>query len=166
MITENDAIALIACGREAGIELFLDGGWGVDALLGRQTRAHDDIDLFVERQAGVCYADLLRQRGFEQVARPYTTDSHMVWEDAEGRVVDLHLFDYAADGAIRFENAIYPAGVFGATGRIGTQTVRCIPPAEQVEFHRGYDFDENDVHDVRMLCAHFGIPEPEEYRIR
>lgn len=163
MITENDAIALIACGREAGIELFLDGGWGVDALLGQQTRPHDDIDLFVERQDGARYADLLQQRGFEQVARPYTTDSHTVWEDAEGLVVDLHLFDYAADGAIRFENAIYPADTFGATGRIGSQTVRCIPPAEQVEFHRGYDFDENDVHDVRLLCAHFGIPEPDEY---
>lgn len=166
MITENDAVALLTAAREAGISLFLDGGWGVDALLGRQTRAHEDIDLFAGRQEGLRFIDLLRQRGFEEVARPYTTASHTVWEDAEGRLVDLHLFDYAADGGIRFENALYPAGVFAATGRIGTETVRCIPPAEQVEFHRGYDFDENDLHDVRLLCARFGIPEPEEYAAR
>ena len=25
-------------------DAVVDGGWGVDALVGRQTRAHDDLD--------------------------------------------------------------------------------------------------------------------------
>jgi hypothetical protein len=29
----------------AGVPVWLDGGWGVDALVGRQTRAHRDLDL-------------------------------------------------------------------------------------------------------------------------
>ena len=28
------------------LKSFLDGGWGVDALLGYQSRAHNDIDSF------------------------------------------------------------------------------------------------------------------------
>jgi lincosamide nucleotidyltransferase A/C/D/E len=37
-----------------GIEVSVDGGWGVDALLGEQTRAHDDLDLVITR--GDCSA--------------------------------------------------------------------------------------------------------------
>ena len=52
MITEKDAIALINLAESLEINVFIDGGWGVDALLGEQTREHQDIDLFVEeRQA-------------------------------------------------------------------------------------------------------------------
>jgi hypothetical protein len=29
----------------AGVPVWLDGGWGVDALVGRQTRPHRDLDL-------------------------------------------------------------------------------------------------------------------------
>jgi lincosamide nucleotidyltransferase A/C/D/E len=32
------------------IDLHIDGGWGVDALLGRQTRTHADLDIAVNRQ--------------------------------------------------------------------------------------------------------------------
>ena len=32
----------------AGCPTWLAGGWGVDALAGRQTRAHRDLDLLVE----------------------------------------------------------------------------------------------------------------------
>jgi hypothetical protein len=31
-----------------GIDVWLDGGWGVDALLGQETREHDDLDLVAE----------------------------------------------------------------------------------------------------------------------
>jgi lincosamide nucleotidyltransferase A/C/D/E len=34
----------------AGIEWWVDGGWGVDALLGAETRPHDDLDLVVRRE--------------------------------------------------------------------------------------------------------------------
>ncbi|MFA7545419.1 MAG: aminoglycoside nucleotidyltransferase, partial [Anaerovoracaceae bacterium] len=31
-------------------------------------------------------------------------------------------------------------------------------------FHLGYEHDENDVHDVRLLCERFNIPIPNEYK--
>jgi len=42
--------------------------------------------------------------------------------------------------------------------------VQCIEPESQVAFHQGYAFDENDVHDVKLLCETFGIAVPEEYQ--
>jgi hypothetical protein len=34
----------------AGVEWWVDGGWGVDALLGGETRLHDDLDVVVRRE--------------------------------------------------------------------------------------------------------------------
>ena len=42
--------------------------------------------------------------------------------------------------------------------------VSCIEPYSQVMFHLGYEFDENDVHDVKLLCETFHIEIPNEYR--
>ena len=60
MITAKDAIDLITLAESQGIEVFLDGGWGVDALLGEQTREHQDIDLFVRKEQAVLYILLLQ----------------------------------------------------------------------------------------------------------
>lgn len=164
MVTKDDVLAILVLADESGATPYLDGGWGVDALLGEQTREHDDIDLFLEREQGMRFVGNLKRRGFLQVSRPYTTADHTVWEDAEGRIVDLHLFVCENDGSIRFEDGVYSAATLGGTGCIGGRIVRCIPPAEQVAFHCGYDFDADDIHDVRLLCERFGIPLPEEYR--
>ena len=31
-----------------GTKIWIDGGWGVDALLGKQTRTHEDLDIAIE----------------------------------------------------------------------------------------------------------------------
>ncbi len=50
MVTVPDACEILEMLSEASIKVFLDGGWGVDALIGRETRIHNDIDLFVEKK--------------------------------------------------------------------------------------------------------------------
>ena len=46
-LTGREVVFLVAALQRAGVRCWLDGGWGVDALLGRQTRPHDDLDLVV-----------------------------------------------------------------------------------------------------------------------
>lgn len=41
-----EALEVLAAGR---IAVWLDGGWGVHALLGEQTRPHRDLDLVISR---------------------------------------------------------------------------------------------------------------------
>jgi len=35
---------------QLGTELWIDGGWAVDALLGEQTRPHRDLDISYSRE--------------------------------------------------------------------------------------------------------------------
>ena len=49
MVNKADAVEIISYADNNGIDIWLDGGWGVDALLETETRAHNDIDLFVEK---------------------------------------------------------------------------------------------------------------------
>jgi lincosamide nucleotidyltransferase A/C/D/E len=48
-------------------------------------------------------------------------------------------------------------------GSIQSYPVRCISPEWLVRFHTGYELDESDFHDVRVLCERFGIAMPDEY---
>ena len=50
MVSIKDAIEIINYAKTLGIQVWLDGGWGVDALLKKQTRPHNDIDLFIEEK--------------------------------------------------------------------------------------------------------------------
>ena len=97
MITEKDAIDLIMLAEELEINVFIDGGWGVDALLGEQTREHQDIDLFVEERQAVRFIHALHQQGFKERTETYSTPQHIVFADADGRTVDLHLFTYTSE---------------------------------------------------------------------
>jgi hypothetical protein len=36
MVNKEDAIEIISYAEDNGIDIWLDGGWGVDALLGRK----------------------------------------------------------------------------------------------------------------------------------
>jgi lincosamide nucleotidyltransferase A/C/D/E len=62
------ALAVVARLTESGVSLGLDGGWGVDALLGSQTRPHDDLDLIVRLDDVGQLEDALAQIGYVRVA--------------------------------------------------------------------------------------------------
>ena len=42
--TKEDLMKVIELFENTGITYWLDGGWGVDILAGKQTRIHRDID--------------------------------------------------------------------------------------------------------------------------
>jgi lincosamide nucleotidyltransferase A/C/D/E len=45
-LTSIDVIDLYATLENLGVEIWIDGGWGVDALLGEQSRPHQDLDIY------------------------------------------------------------------------------------------------------------------------
>ena len=119
MVRTEDACEIIQFALQNGIKVYVDGGWGVDALLGRESRIHNDID--------------------------------------------LHCFEFT-DGGIVYEGDLFPSETFSGIGKIRDLTVSCIEPFSQVMFHLGYEHDENDVHDVMLLCDAFQIAIPDEYK--
>ncbi|MDD3910524.1 MAG: nucleotidyltransferase family protein [Candidatus Cloacimonadaceae bacterium] len=164
MVNKTDAIEIITYAEENGINIWIDGGWGVDALLEEETRVHNDIDLFVEESNSKKFIEILKEKGFAEVTEAYTTTSHTVWKDSKGRMIDLHIFNFNEQGYIVFEGEAYPPEVFKGIGKIGDKMVRCIDAENQVLFHLGYEHDENDIHDVKLLCERFNIPVPSDYK--
>jgi lincosamide nucleotidyltransferase A/C/D/E len=46
-MTAQDVIKIVDLLNENNIDVIIDGGWGVDSLLGKQTRSHQDLDVAV-----------------------------------------------------------------------------------------------------------------------
>jgi lincosamide nucleotidyltransferase A/C/D/E len=44
----GEVLGVLADLTEAGCSVWVAGGWGVDALVGRQTRSHRDLDLALD----------------------------------------------------------------------------------------------------------------------
>jgi lincosamide nucleotidyltransferase A/C/D/E len=73
MVNETDAIEIIAYAEKNGIAIWIDGGWGVDALLEEETRVHNDIDLFVEESNSKKFVEILKERSFVEHIQPHLT---------------------------------------------------------------------------------------------
>ena len=107
------------------------------------------------------FIEILKEKGFAEVVEAYTTTNHKVWKDTKDRIIDLHVFEFNEQGDLVFEGETYPSNVFSGIGKIGDKMVRCIDAENQVLFHLGYEYDEND---VKLLCERFDIPVPSEYK--
>ena len=44
-MTCSDVLEFLELTQAHGIEIWIDGGWSVDALLKHQTRVHSDLDI-------------------------------------------------------------------------------------------------------------------------
>lgn len=158
----EDVLEIVRLFNKHGIELTIDGGWGVDALLGRQTRPHDDLDIAVEHKELPKIRALLEARGYRNVPRDDTRDCNFVLGDEQGRLVDIHSYTFDSEGKIIF-GVPYPFDSLNGRGMILDMPVKCISPEWMVQFHTGYKLDQNDYRDVKALSDHFGIPIPPDY---
>jgi lincosamide nucleotidyltransferase A/C/D/E len=163
MMNEVDAVDLLKKAGQIGVDVWISGGWGVDTVVGRQTRPHNDIDIFVQKKDARAFTEMLRLNGYRETKMEYTTNDHTGWCNPDNCTIDLHLFEFAEAGTLRFENETYPSDVLNGTGTIGGITVRCLTAEAQLLYHQGYEQTEKDRHDVLLLCKTFGLSIPEEY---
>lgn len=151
--------------RSIGIEAIVGGGWGIDALLGRQTRPHRDLDLAVPFErlddaisalAALGYRPEVDQRParVELRAGRRSVDVHPVEWDAAG-----HGAQHGLDGHV----FTYPAESVKWIGSIGGRPVRCISPELQLAFHSGYELADRDRADVLAVAESFGLELPRGY---
>ena len=63
-MTAESVVELLEVLKSLAIEVWLDCGWGVDALLGYQSRPHNDLDLVVELDHVTSIQEVLGSRGF------------------------------------------------------------------------------------------------------
>lgn len=162
-ITANEVVEIVQLLNQNHIDVCLDGGWGVDALLGEQTRNHSDLDIAIQHKDVLQVRALLQARGYKDVPRDDTRDCNFVLGDDHGRQIDVHTYTFDSTGRHIFGVA-YPADSLTGSGSIKGFSVRCITPEWAVKFHTGYKLDADDYRDVLSLCRRFGIEVPSEYK--
>jgi lincosamide nucleotidyltransferase A/C/D/E len=95
-LTAADAVDLLQRLEHAEIEVWLDGGWAVDAALGEQTRRHKDLDIILRMSDVERLTSVLERLGFR--FRDGGTKSNFVLSDDAGRQVDVHAIVFDEDG--------------------------------------------------------------------
>ena len=156
-------VALYQLLADHGIKVWLDGGWGIDALLGEQTRPHSDLDIAVRHDDVAELRRLLMARGYTPVERADTQPWMFVLGDEHGREVDVHSFTFDEHGE-NIYGVAYPAASLTGTGSLDSHTVRCIAADWAVKFHTAYAPRAVDHHDLNLLHERLGIDVPDEYK--
>jgi lincosamide nucleotidyltransferase A/C/D/E len=136
----------------AGCRAWISGGWGVDALLGRQSRLHRDLDLAIPADGEAAALQALAEIGYQ-----VETDWRPVRVEVaapRGRV-DLHplAFDVAGNGlqaGLDGQSFHYPKDCF-TTGTIADRRVGCLSVDQQLRFHSGYEPRDIDRADLALL---------------
>ena len=137
-----------------GLQVWLDGGWGVDALVGRQTRRHDDLDIAIVLAEADAVIASLADLGYQVHADEMPTRLDL--RDDQDHRVDLHplTFDQAGNGLQQLQDGrygTYTAAGLSGRGRVGRRPVHCLSRDLQLRFHTGYERDDNDRHDIELL---------------
>ena len=164
-MTSERVIELLGALEAVGVSASVDGGWGVDALVGSQTRVHEDLDLVVALADVARIQSALLALGFS------LHEDHLpvrfVLRGAAGEQVDFHTVTFDAEGG-----GVQPQPGGGAfryppegfvRGTIGGRSVGCVSAPVQILCHLGYAPSEKDAHDVLRLCRAFGLPIPRAY---
>ena len=166
-MTSQDVLAFCNAMQKLGIEIWVDGGWGVDALLGEQTRPHGDLDIVIQEsdcQAAVRY---LERQGFQELARDDSRACNFVMGNDEGKEVDFHVVVLDEEGngiygPLDAPAGIYPADALLGRGSIDGVAVKCTSPEYQLQSHTGYALGETDLKDVMALAEKFALVPPDQ----
>jgi lincosamide nucleotidyltransferase A/C/D/E len=164
-MTADDVLAFLALMAEAGVGVWIEGGWAVDACLGEQTRPHADLDIVIEKRDLEAAVATLRARGYDDVPRDDTRPWNFVLGDDAGHEIDFHVIGLDEQGRGIYgppeNDDFWPAAALRWSGVVAGQPVRCTSPAWLVASHAGYELKEKDRADVTALCERFEIDLPD-----
>ncbi|MEU2022716.1 aminoglycoside nucleotidyltransferase [Streptomyces sp. NPDC016469] len=167
-MSAEDVVALVQRLDAHGVDACIGGGWGVDALLGEQTRDHSDLDVWVPAAHLEALFRAFAEAGVDRIF-PWPDDRpwNFVLHDGVRRRVDLHLYEPLAGGRLHYGSVVtgtvFAADALAGRGSIAGTPVRCESADWAVRCHTGYEPRDVDRHDVPLLCRRFGIPLPEGF---
>jgi len=163
-MTSDAVLQFVSLMEASAVDVCLDGGWGVDALLGEQTREHADLDVIVRVEDLPRLVEVAAAAGFAR--QPEGTATNFVLKTPSGDAVDVHAiaFDGRGFGIFALPDGRkwpFPPSAFQGRGQIRGKSVRCLSPEAQVQCHgQGYEPDENDLRDMELLQGRFGVVLP------
>lgn len=144
------------------IQVWIDGGWCVDALLGNQTREHHDLDIAVSHKDNLKLRQLLESWGYSELKRDDSTDWNYVMQETE-HTIDIHVFEFD-DDKNNIYGIEYPYDSLTGRGQIDGRDVNCISPEWMFKFKTAYTPKPKDLDDVRALAEKFGFDIPDTHK--
>ena len=177
MVRAEEAISIYQRLLAAGIQVWLTGGWGIDALLQEQTRPHKDLDVIMLVDDVARMREILGRDGYGSgylwSENRWVADAHgaetataFVLQDGEGRELDAHAMRLDDRGhgvpAWEAEGLAFERQDLAGEGLIAGFAVRCIAPEMQMACHMGYQLPEVQLHDLELLRERFGVELPVE----
>ncbi|MCY3741574.1 MAG: hypothetical protein OXH00_11180 [Candidatus Poribacteria bacterium] len=147
--------------NELDIKVWIDGGWGVDALLGECTREHQDLDIIISWKNSAILTEALSARCFVDIHTDDRSDRNFVMGHQLHGKIDFHVVELMENGG-----AVYGPGEIdwiitepelNAIGSIGGRQVRCLSVDYQVRSHFGYMLQDTDFSDLRALQEKYGV---------
>lgn len=162
----TEVVAIVQHLENDQLFVSIDGGWGVDALLGEQTRPHDDLDLVIDFDQIAAVREALTTHGYQPCLDEMPT--RFVLKAPGDRRIDFHPMHFDESG---FAHQQLPGGklftcrisALNGAGQISGRAVRCLNPELQLAVHTGYEPVATDRRDVQLLCDRFGLIPPEDY---
>lgn len=151
-MTAVEVVQIVAWLDAHGVVYQVNGGWGVDALVGRQTRPHQDLDVFIDEDREADFMAWLTSRGYR------VTDD---WRPVRVQLsspfgqVDVHSMrlDPAGNGVQQgFAGEVYlHPSEQRVAGVIDGQAVVVASAERARELRRGYPPRAVDHHDLALL---------------
>jgi lincosamide nucleotidyltransferase A/C/D/E len=178
MVSAEDVISILQNLSANDIQVWLTGGWGIDALLREETRHHKDLDFIMLVDDVVRMRDRLTLDGYglkelwsENI---WVVDSNgaevptaFVLQDSEGREVDVHAMhlDDHSNGipAWSHDGLIFKKEDLAVEGFVSGFSVPCISSEMQVLSHKGYDLPKEQLRDLELLLERFGVEYTDEH---
>lgn len=134
------------------IKYWIDGGWGIDILLGKQNREHRDIDVDFDGQFTKVLLDALKEKGYE-----ITTDwspTRIELYHPELGYIDIHPLIIHEDGSAKqadLQGWYYFEATWFTSALFENRVIPCISAKAQKLFHSGYELREVDRIDMKNL---------------
>lgn len=151
--SSEDLLTVIRILEDANITYWIDGGWGVDILAGKQTRPHRDIDIDYDSRCTEKLLAILVNYGYE-IDTDWSPVRIELYSEKLG-YLDIHPFILNDDGTSKqadLEGGYYEfkAEYFGE-GTFEGEIIPCISAIGQKIFHTGYELREVDKLDIAII---------------
>lgn len=144
---------------ELNIRYWVDGGWGVDVLIGRQTREHRDVDIDFDADFEGILIKTLEKAGYE-ITTDWRPSRVELFHPRHG-YIDIHPLIIDQSSKAKQANPeggwYYFEAQWFSKANFEGRTIPCISLEAQKLFHSGYELREVDKDDLKSL--HDAFPE-------
>ena len=152
-VDKRSFLMIIDMLAELNIQYWVEGGWGIDVLIGKQTREHRDIDIDFDAAFEDLLINKLKNMGY-QITADFLPTRAELYHPVHG-YIDIHPFIISESGNMRQANP--DGGWFDleaswfSDSEFEGRVIPCVSIEGQRLFHSGYDLREIDQADLERL---------------